>query len=173
MSERETDQLLDAAIDVVAKELTAGEPRSGFASRVQSRLEKHGWWSPSPWHPHTWRWVGGAAAVALLLVAVGLFPAWDAPRLRENAVYLPATSAVPPDTVAAAPAVPRGFVPTPHGSQVSARRSPRATREMLRVAIDPDAPQIAALARIDALGLEPLDVPELTIPPLDPNKEPR
>jgi hypothetical protein len=176
MTERHTDELLDAAIDSVARELMQGAPSAGFASRVRrSCLPEMG---PGPktrsWRPRLY-WAAATAAailvIALMLPATGPNVSPGAPRLTsgpEPTIRPPA----PQITEAGPPARAPG-PPTP-----TARRRPGA--EPVRVPIEQGPAPIAALEEIAdlavtvnqpaSLTLTDLDMPDLAVAPLDPDR---
>ena len=70
---------LDAAIDVVAREMTEGEPSGALRARVLERIEQ-GRRHASPGVPR-WAWAGAAAATLMLAVAAAV---WVVSPLRNQ-----------------------------------------------------------------------------------------
>ncbi|HSL23292.1 MAG TPA: hypothetical protein VK886_17315 [Vicinamibacterales bacterium] len=185
MTERE-DDVLDREIDAAASQLTDGSPRPGFPHRVRSRIETR---RPTA----AWAWRAAAAAVALVLVAYLAVPrhpseapegtvarepeAGASPAVRAPEVTPPSAPEDSPEAVGRARS---GLRP---GSVTAARVVPP------RLPVNGDAPQIAALieptplvvrvegpAALDTEGeieLKDIAVQDLSIAPLDPEKEPR
>ena len=167
------DNALDRAIDGVARELTSGAPCPGFDARVRASLER-----PRPWR--AWRWQL-AAAVAVIVIAIG-------PYLSTALRPIPQTT-MPASGLATGPRASGARAPTPMvratpervpavpGPDRVAPEPPRVARvvhPIVRIPIDDDeAPQIAALRPLSQLDLAPIQMTELTIPPLEAEKEPR
>lgn len=164
------DDYLDRAIEQVARELTDGAPSQGFAGHVRARLET------SP-RSAAWVWQMAAAAAVLALVAYFLWPAGD----QQPPMQVARTPASAP----AAPGRP-GITETPgRRSQAVAslaragtttgpfgRGRPQPTMR-IRIQIDDDAPQLVAIPEPADLTLKPIEIAELTIAPLEPEKESR
>jgi hypothetical protein len=176
MTDRSGGSRLDEAIERAARELTGGTPRAGFATRVQSRLGTKrasyaGWWQLA----------GAAAALALIFV---LLPA--------RAPQTPAPSSQARDTAPAGSGHTGAVVHRSEASRGGRTELERVapprrafarptTRVPLRVRIEQDAPQIAALPEIEdlsvaidqpeQLAVSGLDVADLRIPPIDIDKK--
>jgi hypothetical protein len=164
------DDLLDRAIDEVARELTDAAPRRGFSERVRERLE-------TPPRSRSWAWQAMAAAAALALVAYLVWPASD----RRPNVQVAHAPAATPGSERQGPAPEVGpALPLPHPPHTLARGATHPARVLhsqpkprMRIAIDPEAPQLDAIPEPANLSVKPLEIAELTIVPLEPEKESR
>lgn len=156
------DSELDRAIAQVARNMTDRAPRSGFATRVRERLE-----SPTRHGRRRWTWwlVPIPAAAALVL--------WMAlPRLTDTPTP---KHPVPPTGGEAlyVPPIPEVVTPRELPAPSAARRSQRQTRAIVPIPIDDGAPQIPAIAEVTELVLPAIEIADLSILPLEPDKEPR
>ena len=155
MNERD----LDAAIDDVAREMTAGDLDPAFRARVLNRLEPglrsrdsgFGIWGFGP--SGRWRSVlAGLTVAAMIVIAVVMF------RSRhESAITVTSIEQVPAVPVAAAQAG------TGTSRPASAGLPPVAHRP---VRLKPDATYeglARAMSEVDALAPPPLDVPSIAL----------
>jgi hypothetical protein len=161
------DEFLDRAIDQVARELTDGAPRQGFAGRVRQRLEP-------PQTAFSWRWplAAGVAAAAVALVIWLMLPT------RTVTPIAPATTQVAdralPVPSTEAPQIARGPAHESTTQHETSRHAPRIPLPRLQIPVDiEDAPQIAAMPALSDLAVKPIEIAELTIAPLEPEKESR
>ena len=167
MDERFEDVVLDRAIDEVARELTSGAPRAGFDARVRARIAE----TPAPF-----RWTWPLAAVTALALATVVYLWQPAKPTPDGSRVVRVT---PSSEGGASPSGPRARTEQNERGRITpARRTTphrRAVpdRPTIRIPIEEDAPQIAALAQMPDLTLEPIELTEITIPPLEPEKEPR
>lgn len=183
MKEHDPDERLDAAIDDVARQMTAGAPRAGFSGRVQARLDDRaggGWLAGFAW-----------AAGALVVLVLALLVPWQARDTadRQRAPQVAQQQRIPPtgDAAPRASATPGLGEAAPRTAARDIRKTdlPRP-RRLPSVPLVEDAPQIPALAEITPLSvdvnapasltLDDIDLPDLAVAPLDPDrvdKEPR
>ncbi len=176
---------LDAAIDVVAREMTRMEPSAALRARVLERIEQETR-RPGPVLPR-WAWAGGAA-VMLVAVATGLWLTrpMPGPRGSEGTVAQQRAAApIVPDRSVPRPSVQTGSEP---GANTGSRpaglleRSPSAPRMPLSGAqsiadaaagpLMEDAALVPPLADIEPLGFStvepaPLHVRIVDVAPLD------
>jgi hypothetical protein len=157
------DDFLDGAIDQVARELTDGAPRPGLARRVQQRLEP-------PRALVGWRWLLAGGAIAAIASIVW----FTFPGPTVDPILSPRRHAV--DRVLPGPPVATGELrsaPVVHGPR-HARRRPQQPPVEIRIPVDIEgAPQIAAIRDANALTVSPIEIPELNLAPLEPEKESR
>lgn len=157
-----TDESLNRAIDQVARELTSGAPAVGFAGRVHVRLER-------PSVLPRWRWqLAGAASAILIAVIVWLAlpervlgpTTFPRPRLADR--VLPGQ----PEQPAASQIADR----TEQAAHMPVRA--RSLPPNIRIEVDMEsAPQIAAIAEPGDLLVPTIEIAELTVAPLEPEKE--
>lgn len=173
MTDHDAPDVLDPAIDEIARELTDGQPSRGFSARVRERIER-------PARATGWTW---QTAAALALVAVMVYVSWPGPTDRSAEAPVVATRSAPSGSSPASrpPAVePREATPREANAGVPQRIGPTRPlprRAVPRIPIDVDAPQIAALGEVNELtvsvapprdlDLPGLSVRDVTIPPLD------
>ncbi len=162
------DDAFNRAIDQVARDLTAGAPRPGLAGRVRARIER-------PRRTGAWAWQVAGAIAALALMAYVAWPVSEMPRqevvdrtVTERAAPSEPRTSAPPDTGQPRPSLDG----TLRIHSVSAR-APREPRVVPRIPIDREAPQLEAIREPSDLTLRPIEIAELTIAPLEPEKESR
>ena len=183
----------DAAIDAVAREMTAGEPSGALRARVLERIEQ-GRRRSAPALPR-WAWAGAAAA-AVLVLATAVWVARPAPAPRDArataaeqrpAGPLPAAPGAKGPTIQ--PAATSVRAASPDGVSETAARASRTVAAAQGVwAAGNDAAEdfnaVPALAAIEPLrfasvGPAPLhiadmeitqisEMPSIEIPSLDP-----
>ena len=170
---------LDAAIDIVAREMTAFEPSGALRARVLERIGEH--------RRHTmpavprWAWAGAVAAVALAVATTfwvtSPVPTSKAPQLTVAgnrtggpSPAVPATGkpAVHSAGVPAAASIQAGAGPTaaPTGRAAEVRRSRPAV-----VDVPADGHPVPALAEIEPLRFsavepDPLQIAAVEVAPL-------
>jgi hypothetical protein len=155
------DELLDRAIDHVARGLTDGSPRQGFAGRVRERIE-----APSAKLRWMWPIATGAAAAIILLVWLAL------PTQTVTPTVSPIGRAA--DRILQGPTANREAPRVAGTIRPNETRHPRARMTEVRIPIDTEnAPQLAAITPPDDLAVQPIEIAELTIAPLEPEKESR
>ena len=165
------DELFDRAIDEVAHEMTDAAPRRSLVPRVRERIE-------TPSRTRAWLWQAAAAAAALAplaLVAYLLWPAGHTPPDVQVA-HTPATTPGPaspqpaPQMVIAPPSQPHVVAQAPRRGAPVGRTQQEAR---MRIAVDLDTPQLDAIPEPPDLAVKPLEIAELSIVPLEPEKESR
>lgn len=162
------DDVLDRAIDDVARELTEGAPSQGFTGRVRARV------GIRPCR-RAWPWQLTGAAAALSLVVYMLWPVQDREPLRVRPVPTRTSAERSPEPEATPQAAPARSNP-PVLARATTRSAPARrpqSKPRMRIAVDPDAPQLGAIPIPADLTLKPLEIAELTIAPLDLDKESR
>lgn len=180
-----SQQRLDDAIDVVAREMTDLEPRAALRALVLERIEQARTRTGLIVPRRAW---AGVAAVAVLAVVTGLWltrtlPQPNAPQSSVAATRTAAPGAVGaasprkpvqpaagPGTMSASPAAHPG--PGTRARQLPASRGTQATRETAAGAVTEAAALVPALADIEPLrfsnvGPDALDVPGVVVAPLD------
>lgn len=166
---------LDRAIDEVARDLTSGEPSHALRTRVVERIERP--------RRAAWMWQLATALTVVLVVAYLMWP-------RAEITSEPAVVATAPSRTTPAPAADNTAVvraqPSEHLRALKGgpgARRPQQGPATRRIAVDPTAPQIAALVEMNELAVslaEPrnIDVPglrvdDVSIPPLEPGDKER
>lgn len=162
------DDSLDRAIDEVARDLTEGAPSPGFSTRVRARLET------GP-RRRAWVWHLAAACAVLAIVAYLVWPVANrqSPGVR---VATPAGAPRSPSKELTPELAPAPSRPALVRARATTRPAPvrRSSPEpRMRIAIHPDAPQLDAIPEPVELTLPPIAIAELTIAPLEPEKESR
>lgn len=173
MSERfRTDAEIDRAIDVVARELTSGQPRHGFVQRVRAKLE------PPRSHVTLWWQLVTATALVAIVVLIGLM-------MRPPTLPAPVRSAAgsrgpTPLTIPSAPPRVEPSGPPPTEEIATLPRVRFATdapgilplREPAPIAVLVSPPAEIGFKEPE-LGLNDLTLGALEVAPLDTAKEPR
>lgn len=160
------DDYLDRAIEQVARELTDLAPRQGFAARVRQRFEPQQ-------TAFSWRWplTAGITAAVALVVWLTLPTRTVTPTAPT---HIEADDRVLPVPSMEAPQVARAPAHEPATRRERPRGVPRIPLPRLRIPVDiDDAPQIAAMPVPSDLAIRPIEIAELTIAPLEPEKESR
>jgi hypothetical protein len=166
MWDEKAERAIDAAIDQVARELTAGSPSADVRARVLARIDA------SRAHARMWRlgWVAPVAVAALLLVAVAIW--------RKGDVSRPGTA--PPAQTTAAQTEP-ALEPSTPGLEHPTEESRTNRRSNVKRTVNPGpgtaASAVAALAP-PPLAIDPLrvgtmpaigsiELSEMTVPSID------
>jgi hypothetical protein len=155
---------IDAAIDEVAREMTAAAPTTDLRARVMSRLEDRRSRS-------IWRWMPLLTVAASVVIAVGAWALWP-PASRPVATNVTPGVA----TIAAAPAR------TAPDTRATTTVEPRAHVERVRTSQPPAEPRmtevetawhawneraVPALSGPSALTIDSLDHSGVSIAPID------
>jgi hypothetical protein len=140
------DNRLDAAIDDVAREMTAGEPHASFRAQVMARIEafevRRSWFAV--------RGLTAVAAIAVVLVVV-LFQ-----RRGPQESARPHVAVAPAPSVAERRVEPEPAMTNPHDSSLTASgtTTPRDDRQRIVTIVPSD---------VDALAPPPLDVDSIAV----------
>ncbi len=123
------DRDLDTAIDVVSRQMTAGEPDAGFRARVLARIES-GFGSRDSGFGSTdsgfgrWRWAVGALGAAAMIVAAVFVFRNQAPADRGTGPGVQTTQSAASSAAPARSAGPEGPDLQPRGATVRLPPSP-------------------------------------------------
>jgi hypothetical protein len=159
------DDRIDAAIAEVAREMTEGEPRAGFTSRVLARIDEDRARARWPRWLSTWTLAPLAAAVVVVIAVVGgrefahrTLQTED--RRPQTADRRPQSAGIRQQSAGTRQqSADRSGAPAAAASRAAQRSLPRAIT--VRRVVTPPSP-------IDALAPPPVDVGSIAVAPLDP-----
>jgi len=159
------DERLDAAIDEVAREMTAAEPPATLRADVLARIARERGGRTDGLLVPRWAWAGAAAAAILIVgVATTVWLSRTVPGPDRQPVTSARASASQPAPVTAPVMSAAVTTASAHPAQ-AARAARRPAAETRRLGL-PDDVGPAPLAGPDAIDIAPLEPAAIAIPEL-------